>query len=139
MSRARHRQDRLCRRTLMRGVAAAAIMAAIPSRSVRDLGAAEARAASPAAVDALFASVDSVCRVGAAYRRQYGDERSVSTLHRRLFGRTVRLGQAELASWMRLQRENDLAKDDVVIVSGWLLARSEARLCAAVAQAVALR
>jgi hypothetical protein len=40
---------------------------------------------------------------------------------------------------MRLQRENDLAMDDVVIVSGWLLARSEARLCAAVARAVALR
>jgi hypothetical protein len=123
----------------MRGVAAAAIVVAIPFRTVRDPGTDEARAASPAAVDALFANVDSVCRVGVAYRRQYGDARGVSTLHRRLFGRTVRLDQAELAGWMRLQRENDLAMDDVVIVSGWLLARSEARLCAAVAQAVALR
>jgi hypothetical protein len=122
----------------MRGLAAAAAMAAMPFRSVRDLGAAEARAASPT-VDALFASVDSVCRVGAAYHRQYGDERSIATLHRRLFGRTVRLGRAELADWLRLQRESDLAKDDVVIVSGWLLARSEAQLCAAVARAAALR
>jgi hypothetical protein len=123
----------------MRGVSAAAIVAALSFRGVREPGAAEARAASLAALDALFASVDSVRRVGAAYRRQYGDERGISALHRRLFGHAVRPGRAELAGWLRLQRANDLAEDDVVIVAGWLLARSEARLCAAVARAATPR
>jgi hypothetical protein len=90
-----------------------------------------------ATVAALFTSIAEVRRVGAAYRRQYDDEPHIRELHRHLFESLDALDPADLAGWIADRREEDLASGDTVVVSGWLLARSEARLCAAVAVAAA--
>jgi hypothetical protein len=45
--------------------------------------------------------------------------------------------RAELALWLERHRAEDLAAGRVVVIAGWVLARSEARLCAMLAMAAA--
>jgi hypothetical protein len=76
----------------------------------------------------------SVARVGEAYRAAYPDEDDRALLERELPDLDGARG-AELEDRLRLLDERvrqDFADGDVVLVDGWLLARTEARAAALV-------
>lgn len=77
---------------------------------------------------ALFADAASARRVGALYLRDHPDEAGARRLGELLFGGGA--PPPALGSWLRERRSHDFAAADVVFVAGWLLSRSEARLCA---------
>jgi hypothetical protein len=72
-------------------------------------------------------------RLGVAYLREHAGEADRRWLSRHLFGGAVPRDAAALMRRIAEQRARDLAEGDIVTVQGWLLARSEARLCALLA------
>jgi hypothetical protein len=128
-----HGNREIGRRRAMRAAMSAVIAAATPLRGLRTLAGTEASIFNNSG--GPFTNIASVCAVGAAYRCAYDDEAGVLDLHRRLFSGADGLSGGDFADWVRTQRGIDLARNDVVLIAGWLLARSEARICAAVAVA----
>lgn len=75
--------------------------------------------------------------LGCAYLRLHPEEAAREPLLERLLpdiqrGSEVlrRLTTARLREAARRQRERDFARGDTVLIDGWILARTEARLCA---------
>jgi hypothetical protein len=63
--------------------------------------------------------------VAASYCRSHPDDLgAIGAIERRLAG-----DPRKLAAWAAAARADDLAKGDVVLVEGWIMARSEARWC----------
>jgi hypothetical protein len=77
---------------------------------------------------------DAARRIGWRYLAVAPEERSTPLLRRLLFdGADVDVGPEVLAHLRRLidmKRRHDFSTGNTVIFDGWLLARTEARLCA---------
>jgi hypothetical protein len=63
--------------------------------------------------------------IAAAYCRRYPQDLAAIGAIERHFAGDSRL----LAAWAAAARAEDLAKGEVVLVEGWIMARSEARWC----------
>jgi hypothetical protein len=78
----------------------------------------------------LFADPQAARLVGARYLGGHGDEASPARLRALLFAGAPPSSAISFAGWMAERRSVELSSEDVVVVAGWLLARSEGRLCA---------
>ena len=78
----------------------------------------------------MFADPGALRAVGALYLRRHPEEAVPVRLlmHQSAMGRIG--AQDALARMIAERRRVDLEREDVVVVAGWVLARSEARLCA---------
>ncbi len=86
----------------------------------------------------LDASPVSAAAIGALYLRDRPDERSASWLARRLFDSELsrkldRAGFQELIQRLIASRARDFVDDDLVILDGWAVPRTEARLLTLIA------
>jgi hypothetical protein len=124
---------RISRRFLLHGSALSAIAASV------SLGMRHFLSFAPAPDDAtlievslreLFADPEAARLVGARYLCGHGDEASPARLHALLFAGAPPSSAICFAGWMVERRSFEFGSEDVVVVAGWLLARSEARLCA---------
>jgi hypothetical protein len=115
------------RRHLLQGAALCAVaMSRWPVPRAGD--ASEQVAALAASACALFADPEAARMIGALYLRDNCCETDLISLDEWL---PAGPGLAHsLPQWFGEQRRLELAGDDVTIVAGWVLARSEARLCA---------
>jgi hypothetical protein len=79
----------------------------------------------------LFRNPDAAARIGAWYLRLHPQEGSPSFLRAAtgVGDRTGRIARRRFASLV----SGDFARGDTVVAGGWILARSECRLCALVA------
>ena len=66
--------------------------------------------------------------LGQAYMRTHPEEAGLS-LAKRLPRRAGSFPKREAVAWFKACVAQELRESDTVIVAGWLLARSEARLC----------
>jgi hypothetical protein len=73
----------------------------------------------------LFDRPDSAAAVGREYLREHPDEVDVSTLLAALDS----AGPRSLHEWLRWRQAHDFEHGQTVTVQGWVLARTEARLC----------
>ncbi|MEX2150364.1 MAG: hypothetical protein WD793_09105 [Steroidobacteraceae bacterium] len=76
--------------------------------------------------------------IGALYLRDRPDEQSADWLARRLFDTELsrpldRAGFQELLSRVVAKRARDFLEEDLVVVNGWAVSRTEARLLALIA------
>ena len=115
------------RRRLLQGTAlcAAALWRWPVPRTVH---ASDQVAALAASARGLFADPQAARMIGALYLRDNRGEIGLDRLDELLVAGPD-LADA-LPQWLGERRPCELAGDDVAIVAGWLLARSEARLCA---------
>lgn len=79
----------------------------------------------------MFRNPDAAARVGARYLRSHRDEASEPFLR-------AAIGLDASNSWAAPRQlasriSNDFARGDLVTIGGWVLARSECRMCALVA------
>ena len=83
-----------------------------------------------AAIDDLISQRNSAAIIGEAYLAQFDDERSadilLSKIHESLRADTQRIDKQTLLGRIRA----DFERSDIVNLHGWLLSRTEARLCA---------
>lgn len=107
------------RRIVVGALGAAALSLALP-RGLR------AEPSLTAALAELFGNLDSARHIGRAYLRQTPAEASRETLLSALDGT---LPSAAKGEELRRQLRQDFADGNVVTVRGWLLSRTEARLC----------
>lgn len=77
----------------------------------------------------MLGDPDAARMIGALYLQRHPEEATLERLRDHLFGpgRSAPPGSATL--WMAERRSLDLAHEDVTVIAGWVLARSEARLC----------
>jgi hypothetical protein len=115
------------RRRLLQGTALCAIA---PWRwPVPRTGLASAQlAALGASACILFADPEAARMVGALYLREHRGETGLDCLDELLPAGSD--PARALPQWLGARRPLELADDDVAIVAGWVLAASEARLCA---------
>ncbi|UYN93993.1 MAG: hypothetical protein KIT25_18355 [Enhydrobacter sp.] len=83
----------------------------------------------------LIAHWDAACLIGRRYLAIAPEDRSASALCRALFGGPLPSGGgaaavSHLRGIVEVRRREDFSRGDTVLIDGWLLARSEARLCA---------
>jgi hypothetical protein len=130
------------RRFLVAGAAALAGAAAVGLVVVRDADDEEASGPGGTATTSTAASsspspVEGVALVGEAYLRDHPDEADESVLRGHLPELESTEATALLAELSELQPrcQAEFEADDVVLVDGWILARSEARGAALVALA----
>lgn len=81
---------------------------------------------------ATIGAHESATYLGMHYLEQVPSEQHVSLLVHLLVrdDKRAQLGSRSLLDLMELNKQEDFATEDVVVVGGWWLARSEARLCA---------
>jgi hypothetical protein len=85
----------------------------------------------------VFPDLEAVRSVGACYLRLHAEEANCARLHELLFASAGLPPRARVAGWMSDRRALEFADEDVVVVAGWILGRSEARLCALATMTVA--
>ena len=84
------------------------------------------------ALTTFFKDPDGAAAVGRRYLALHPDEADADRLSEALFdsAQPSRATTEALRSDLSRQRQRDFRDGDVVILDGWLLARSEARVCA---------
>lgn len=90
------------------------------------------------AVATLWSDTGSACRVGRSYLAQVPEDADRDRLVAILFGEKgahARMPAEALRARFARARQRDFEAGDTVIVDGWVLARTEARLCALTALA----
>jgi hypothetical protein len=92
-------------------------------------------AAPPTALAAVFGDIVPMRFLGFLYLREHPGESDRRWLSDALFGGSLPQTPAAIAASIAERRRRDLAADDVTIVGGWVMTRSEARLCALAALA----
>lgn len=118
---------RLGRRGLMLGALTTALDAVLPPGSPATDSLALERA-----IGALFSDQCAARLAGDHYLRAHAQEADREVLHTLLFGAAPAPTAAALRRGIVERRRADFAREDTVLVAGWVLARSEARLCALV-------
>jgi hypothetical protein len=88
---------------------------------------------------ALGIDLGALRAIAAFYRREYGDQAAVLRLYRAYRRCAEPARGAELVRWLERGRAEDFAAGRVVVLSGWVLARSEARVCAMLAMIASRR
>jgi hypothetical protein len=87
------------------------------------------------ALDAGLADLRPLIRIGDAYLEELADSGKLSTLHDELpGGRLIR--SIRLVGAIQRRVYDEFQRGDTVICDGWVLARSEAQLCAMAAMGV---
>ena len=84
-------------------------------------------------VESLFLDPDAAARLGRRYLVLHPHERDVASMLDGLLEPGERPSRAGLRRRLRARQRHDFAGGVTVIVDGWILSRTEARLCAAVA------
>lgn len=121
---------KLKRRGVMFGIAATLALGALPGMSWLRRGSAPKTLA-----EAIFSDLETARRVGMSYLAQAARECDAAVLAAELpagcaVAPTSRQAFDELRQTIDAQRQRDFAAGDTVIIDGWILARTEARLCA---------
>ena len=83
---------------------------------------------------ALFSHYNSALAVGQQYLHQFPEESNYHWLISQVFP-VPSLPVSQLKTQLKKQRQQDFSESQTVIVHGWILSRTEARLCAALALA----
>jgi hypothetical protein len=88
-----------------------------------------------AAIESLLSNIGGARQIGARYLDLAPEDSDPVALAARVFGAAGHPPQnprdiAALRQAISVQRERDFATGDTVIIDGWILARTEARLCA---------
>jgi hypothetical protein len=101
---------------------------------------AASRASRRQLVEALLPNITAARKVGERYLAQTPEERCTLRLTEALFGGALHHPPAadalpHLRRIIEARRHQDFTRGDTVILDGWLLARTEARLCALAAMA----
>jgi hypothetical protein len=78
----------------------------------------------------LLSDPDGARVIGQAYLDAYPDEVDRTLLLKELVGLTPLRGPGDLRSHLAQRREQDFLREEVVVVKGWILAKSEARTAA---------
>ena len=78
----------------------------------------------------IFKDISAPRAVGAQYLETHPRESDVDLLVTEIFGNAPPTDPRELASRLGERCKADFHNDDIVILDGWILARSEARACA---------
>ena len=78
----------------------------------------------------LLSDPDGARVIGQAYLDAYPDEADRTLLLKELVGLTPLRGPGDLRSHLAHRREQDFLREEVVVVKGWILAKSEARTAA---------
>ena len=90
--------------------------------------------AAAADLRALFANPESARAIGAEYLRQYPAEAAVNTLIELIgvvgAGQDGRFQASALTAMLQRRIAQDFETDTIVQVNGWILSRTESRLCA---------
>lgn len=117
------------RRALALLVSACAWLGGLGTRGVSGIGSADAAPlASPLAM--LFTDPRSAQAIGAAYLRTIdGAEVPSERMRRAILGDGPTADAAELKRAIAVQIRRDFAEGAIVMVDGWMLSRTEARLC----------
>ena len=68
--------------------------------------------------------------IGTAYLSAYPAERDAISLLRHLLGPATLQGPDDLRRRIAMRRQQDFVQGDIVLVDGWILAKSEARAAA---------
>ncbi|RAW00342.1 hypothetical protein DQQ10_14915 [Pseudochryseolinea flava] len=80
------------------------------------------------------ADEDSLMNIGKAYRAQYNNEQSEESLIDALTQNNMHLlhesDGTKITHYLEQRIQNDFEKNEIVIVDGWILSRTEARQCA---------
>lgn len=115
------------RRTVVSALALAAVMAALPGA-----GAGHRLLAQAPGAFGLWRNRAAARAIGRRYLTVRPEEADAAYLARQLFGEDGATPRsfAEMRDAVGAARDRDFAQGDTVLVDGWLLARSEARLCA---------
>lgn len=122
----------VARRDMLLALAGGALLAAVAPRAARPRIAAETRGVFPAT---LFRHPDSARRIGRAYLAERPAEADADRL-RMLIAQDVPglvhagIAPAALRRAVAARQHRDFAERRTVLVRGWLLSQTEARLCA---------
>ena len=88
-------------------------------------------------LEAVFGHPDSARRIGEAYLSRYPQEADAALLRTRIAGSPEDATRVldgmrggELAGWVRDRQREDFRDGRTVVVDGWMLSSTEARLCA---------
>jgi hypothetical protein len=124
------------RRVLVSGASALGllfILGHLPSRAVS--GTIPERAIREAIADLLgpIVKIDDPRRLGEAYAAQYPGEARRDTLRSRLGLPNRVCGACDLRTLLERSAEEDFRAGRIVILNGWVVARTEARACALLA------
>lgn len=123
----------ISRRALLRALALGVPGALLPGRAraslLPDSSGEDTRRALWAALTELVPERNSARQIGRAYLRAYADDTDADGLARLLVGGAGGTGE-DLPGRLRRRIRRDFREADVVWVRGWLLSRTEARLCA---------
>jgi hypothetical protein len=82
------------------------------------------------AIRQLIVHPDSAAAIGAAYLTQYDDERSSRVLTCRILAGLPAGGQRMITQALLERIRTDFECGEVVNLKGWILSRTESRLCA---------
>jgi hypothetical protein len=83
-----------------------------------------------ATIDALISNKRSAAIIGQAYLHRFDHERSTAALASMLRENVMRLDRALSAAAVLRQVRLDFERGDVVNLHGWILSRTEGRICA---------
>jgi hypothetical protein len=106
---------------------------AVPSYLVIDDAPAKAGAEAWDYFRQLFTDLDSARDLGHQYLRFFAHESDVPLLRRAVIGSARPRDVNHLRALLAQKREHDFRTGDIAIVDGWVLSRSEARVCALIA------
>lgn len=81
------------------------------------------------ALSSMFGDPDAVRTIGTLYLHRHPDEATRGRLQEHLFGPGRPALPRSVARWLADRQSLDLAREDLTIIAGWVLTRSEARLC----------
>jgi hypothetical protein len=130
----------LARRKLLQHLVLAALLGALPA-SLRRAGAGARAEALAARLTGCLSDAGGAYRLGAAYLVVAPEEADRARLALHIAGGAARAralarrDTPDLRRWLRGRQRRDFAAGRTVEVAGWVLSRTEARLCALVALA----
>jgi hypothetical protein len=81
----------------------------------------------------MFSDPGAARSIGALYLRRHPQEAGRGQLCRALWGESLPRTRTALAGSLAAQRGRELTAGELTIIEGWLMTRSEARLCALIA------
>jgi hypothetical protein len=91
------------------------------------------RATAPRCYRDLFTDLDPPAAIGRRYLQDCPQEGDCAFLHKAITGETQPRDARELRTLLAQKRERDFRNGDTAIVDGWVLARTEVRVCALIA------
>jgi len=110
----------MTRRAVLRGIAAVLPCVGVSLKALGPAG----------EVDEIFSSLKSARHVGRAFLALYPEEGSQARLAALTGANLAEQDPGAWRTWLAQRRRQELRDEQVVEIDGWVLALSEARLCA---------